>query len=107
MRDRRTSFSKDEQRNKQRDHETDQQFHHSLLGRGLAGWLDVTWLAGGEAGTAFLHLARLATGDDRLEKRASKLVAQSLHRHCEVNAELLRGYCSNTAAICTWQFPLT
>ena len=51
MVDWRTSFSEDEQRNKQRGHETDQQFHHSLLERGLAGWLNVTWLAGGEAVT--------------------------------------------------------
>jgi hypothetical protein len=47
-----TSFSENQQGNKQRGHKTDQQFHHSLLGRGLAGWLNVTWLAGGEAGTA-------------------------------------------------------
>jgi len=87
MRDWRTSFSKDEQRNKQRGHETDQQFHHSLLGRGLAGWLDVTWLAGGEAGTAFLRLAKLATGDDRLENRASELSRS----HCTVIAKLMPG----------------
>jgi hypothetical protein len=56
MKDWRTSFSEDEQRNKQRGHKTDQQFHHSLLGRGLAGWLDVTWLASGKQKTSGLHM---------------------------------------------------
>jgi hypothetical protein len=51
-----TSFSEDEQRNKQRGHKTGEQFHHSLLGRGLAGWLNVTWLAGGEAETAMSNV---------------------------------------------------
>jgi hypothetical protein len=54
----------------------------------LAGWLKVTWLAGGEAGTAFLHLAKLATSDDRLENRASKLSRS----RCTVIAKVLRGY---------------